>query len=80
MPIKVYDETIRVLKSAMQQAKLGTDERMRALKRLDDRARRLEKMAVCGPSFEAFVANERSQSAAYDGRSIFGWECDERRL
>lgn len=75
VPIKVYDETIRVLKSAVQQAKLGADERMQALKRLDEQARRLETSAA-GPSFDAFVANERSVSAMLDGRSVFGWESD----
>ena len=49
VPIKVYDETIRVLKSAVQNAKLGRDEEMQALKRLDDQARRLERTAH-GPS------------------------------
>ena len=72
VPIKVYDETIRVLKSAVQQAKLGSDERMRALKRLDDQARQLEKSATGGPSF---VAKEKSRSF-FDGRSIFSWESD----
>lgn len=43
------------MKSAVQQARLGVDERMHALKRLDDQARRLEKSAS-GPSFDAFVA------------------------
>jgi hypothetical protein len=75
VPIKVYDETIRVLKSAVQQAKLGADERMNALKRLDDQARRLEASSR-GPSFDTFVANEKGQSAAYGGRSVFGWETD----
>ncbi|MFT4118375.1 DUF763 domain-containing protein [Bradyrhizobium sp.] len=75
VPIKVYDETIRVLKSAVQQAKLGADERMTALKRLDDQARRLETSAD-GPSFDAFVARERTRSPSLDGRSIFGWESD----
>ncbi len=75
VPIKVYDETIRVLKSAVQQAKLGREEEMQALKRLDSQARQLERTAT-GPSFEAFVANERGRSASLDGRSIFGWEAD----
>jgi uncharacterized protein len=59
----------------VQQAKLGADERMNALKRLDNQARRLEAPAG-GPPFEAFVANERSKSAEYDGRSTFGCEAD----
>jgi hypothetical protein len=75
VPIKVYDETIRVLKSAVQRAKLGRDEEMQALKRLDTQARQLERTAT-GPSFDAFVAGERSKSPALDGRSIFGWEAD----
>jgi hypothetical protein len=75
VPIKVYDETIRVLKSAVQHAKLGRDEEMQALKRLDDQARRLERTAT-GPSFEAYVATERSRSAWLGGRSVFGWETD----
>jgi hypothetical protein len=75
VPIKVYDETIRVLKSAVQQAKLGRDEEMQALKRLDDQARQLERTAT-GPSFEVFVAGERDRSVALDGRSVFGWEAD----
>jgi hypothetical protein len=75
VPIKVYDETIRVLKSAVQSAKLGRDEEMQALKRLDDQARRLEHSAT-GPSLPAFIAGERAASPALDGRSVFGWEAD----
>jgi hypothetical protein len=73
VPIKVYDETLRVLKSAVQQAKLGADERMTALKRLDDQARRLEQNAT-GPSFDSFIIGERNRSPSLDGRSVFGWE------
>jgi hypothetical protein len=75
VPIKVYDETIRVLKSAVQNAKLGRDEAMGALKRLDDQARELERTAQ-GTSLEAFMATERAASPALDGRSVFGWERD----
>jgi hypothetical protein len=75
VPIKVYDETIRVLKSAVQQARLGRDEEMQALRRLDNQARALERTAT-GPSFEAFVARERNQSPELGGRSVFGWEAD----
>jgi uncharacterized protein len=76
VPIKVYDETIRVLKSAVQRAKLGSDERMQALQRLDDQARRLEKSAS-GPSFDAFLASERITSSSLGGRSVVGWESSQ---
>src|SRR5258708_15454993 len=75
VPIKVYDETIGVLKSAVQQAKLGRDEEMQALKRLDDQARRLERTAT-GPSFEAHFAPDKSPSPSLRAPSVFGWEID----
>jgi hypothetical protein len=75
VPLKVYDETIRVMKSAVLKAKLGRDEEMQALKRLDSQARQLEASAE-GPSFQSFVAAERAASPALDGRSVFGWEQD----
>src|SRR4030081_2839814 len=61
VPIKVYDETIRVMKSAVRNAKLGRDEEMHALKRLDDQARRLERTAQ-GPALESYIATERAAS------------------
>lgn len=75
VPIKVYDETIRVLKSAVQNAKLGRDEEMQALKRLDDQSRQLERSAR-GPSLDAFIADERAASPMLKGRSVFGWEAE----
>ncbi len=38
----VYDETLRVLRRAVERAKLGRDEQMEALRRLDREARRVE--------------------------------------
>ncbi|WP_298874698.1 DUF763 domain-containing protein [uncultured Bradyrhizobium sp.] len=75
VPIKVYDETIRVLKDAIQNARLGREEEMQAIRRLDDQARRLERTAS-GPSVEAYIAGEREASPELDGRSVFGWERD----
>jgi hypothetical protein len=73
VPTRVYDHTIGVLKSAVENAKLGRDEQLAAIRRLDEQARRLERHAT-GPSVEALIAEERRQSHAYGGRSIFGWE------
>jgi uncharacterized protein len=76
VPIKVYDQTIAVLKSAVAKAKLGRDEELAALQRLDAQARLLERSAS-GPSVEALIAQERRDSRAYGGRSVFGWERGE---
>jgi uncharacterized protein len=71
VPLHVYDETIRILKSAVQKAKLGRDEELAAIKRLDEQARFSERRAR-GPSVENLIAEERERSHAYGGRTIFG--------
>lgn len=72
VPLKVYDKTIAVLKDAVAQASLGNDEKLGAIRRLDDQARRLEHAA--GPSFEGFVAEEHRRSHEFGGMSVFGPE------
>jgi uncharacterized protein len=73
VPITVYDQTIRVLKTAVAKARLGREEELAALKRLDDQARRLEGR-VTGPTFPQVLDQERLASHANGGRSVFGWE------
>lgn len=69
VPLKVYDETIRVLKSAVDRAKLGNADRLHAIQRLDGESRALER-AASGPSFNDFVRAEREKSPGYDGRTV----------
>ncbi|TPJ54436.1 DUF763 domain-containing protein [Mesorhizobium sp. B2-6-4] len=73
VPLKVYDETIAVMKSAVAKAKLGREEELAALQRLDGQARRLERY-VTGPSLKEIVAGEFDQSHLLGGRSVFGPE------
>ncbi len=73
VPLKVYDETIRVLKSAVQKAKLGQDDELAALQKLDRELRKLEHVAA-GPTVGRLIADEFTQSAQFGGRSVFGWE------
>jgi len=75
VPIAVYDQTISVLKSAVSQAKLGNEEELAAIKRLDEQARLLERTATA-PSFDEHMIKERATSPLYQGRSVFGWETD----
>ncbi len=75
VPLRVYDETIRVLKDAVTAAKrLPGDDRLAAIQRLDRQARWLEKGAE-GPTFEEFVGRERQRSRALGGRTVH----DDRR-
>lgn len=73
VPVLVYDRTIQVMKSAVEAASLGNDEKLDAIRRLDAQARRLEQR-VGGPSLNAFIAEERRRSHDYGGRSVFGHE------
>ncbi len=70
VPLQVYDQTIRVLKDAVGRAKLGNDDRLAAIRRLDAQARVLEGR-VSGPNFDAFIADERAHAAEYGGRTVF---------
>ncbi|MCD7100299.1 DUF763 domain-containing protein [Stenotrophomonas sp. MMGLT7] len=73
VPTLVLDQTIGVLKTALAQARLGNEEKLEAIRRLDAQARRLEATAS-GPSVEEYIAQERLDSHRYGGRSVFGWE------
>ena len=71
VPLAVYDQTIRLLKTALESARLGNDERLDAIRRLDAQARRLERTAAA-PSFETHLAYERARSQLYAGRAASG--------
>jgi hypothetical protein len=70
VPLKVYDETLRTLRRAVDRAKLGNDDKLAAIARLDAQARQLESTAR-GPSFETYLQRERERSHELDGRSVF---------
>ncbi|NKJ39290.1 DUF763 domain-containing protein [Rhizobium sp. SG570] len=73
VPLKVYDETISVMKSAVKKGRLGRDEELAALKRLDDQSRVLERY-ITGPDLKEIIVGEFDRSSSYGGRSVFGWE------
>jgi hypothetical protein len=77
VPLKVFDRTISVMKSAVVKARLGATEELAAIRRLDAEARRME--AAEGPSVEAVFAEERARSHDYGGRSVFGFEPPPQR-
>jgi hypothetical protein len=64
VPLRIYDETIRVMKDAVAKAKLGVSDRLFAIQRLDAEVRRLERSEGT-IDFNAFIEAE--------------WERGERR-
>ena len=73
VPLTIYDETLRVLRRAVDQAKLGQDEKLAALRRLDDQCRALEAAAVGQPvlSLPGLIQDQRRRAPAWNGRTCF---------
>ena len=66
----MYDRTISVLKQAVSAARLGQTEKIEAIRRLDEQARRLE--GAAGPAFDDLLEEERARSPEYGGRDVTG--------
>jgi hypothetical protein len=79
VPLAVYDETVRVLRGALDRARLGLDDRLTAIRRLDAQARQLENWAR-GPTLPELIEEERSRSAEYGGRVVAGRVERQRQL
>lgn len=71
VPLKVYDKTISTVKRAVERAKLGNEERLAALRRLDRQARACER-AARGQSWQELILRERRASHRYGGKTVFG--------
>jgi uncharacterized protein len=83
VPLKVYDETIEVLRSSIEKAKLGFTDKQKAIKNLTLVAQSLEKgFEPDADSFDKVITHERSDSYKYGGRTVFGLaqppKCDEQ--
>ena len=76
VPLNVYDQTIGVLRRAVERAKLGEGERLAAIKRLDEQARRIDAAAMTPADFDRAVAAEWQSKAALGGRTV----ADDRTL
>ncbi len=71
VPLRVYDRTIRVLTDAVQRAKLGQDDKLAAIRRLDAEARRLERTGGHA-DVEACIATERDRSSDWERMTARG--------
>jgi hypothetical protein len=74
VPIKVYDETISTLQTAVQKAKIGETDKQEAIRKLHAMAVRAEQDFVPGNQVEKLVIKEREDSWKYAGRTVFGEE------
>lgn len=72
VPTKVYDETIKILQTAVHKAKLGTTDKTAAIKKLHEITSRAEKDFIPNNNFEALINKERNNSWKYGGKTVFG--------
>jgi hypothetical protein len=72
VPIKVYDETIHTLRTAVDRAKLGQSEKKDAIKALIQIAQRAEENFIPENNFDALIEKERNDSWKYGGKTVLG--------
>jgi len=71
VPLKTYDESISVLRRALDAAKLGLSDKIDGFKRLDRFVQAIEHRCAPEVNFDAVVAHEHAISPQLDGRSVF---------
>ncbi|MGA8029884.1 MAG: DUF763 domain-containing protein [Bryobacteraceae bacterium] len=71
VPLKTYDESLSVLRAALNAAKLGYTEKMDGFKRLDHLVRAVERRHDPVADFDRFMEHERAISPGLNGRSVF---------
>ncbi|HEY8970711.1 MAG TPA: DUF763 domain-containing protein, partial [Puia sp.] len=72
VPIKVYDETIGILQTAVQKAKVGQTDKKEAIRQLSELARKAEKDFTPTGGLDQLIEKERNESWKYGGRTVFG--------
>jgi hypothetical protein len=71
VPLKIYDESLSVLRRALQQAKIGQTEKIDGFGRLDRFTRTIENNIGAEADFKAVMAHERKISKSIGGRTVF---------
>lgn len=72
VPLKIYDESIRVLHDSIEKSKLGYSEKSECLERLHRTALTIERNCSPSADFDAVIARERSSSRQWGGRTVKG--------
>jgi uncharacterized protein len=78
VPLRVYDESISVLRRALDLAKLGHSEKLDGMSRLDAFVRGIERRRRPEADVEATIAHERAISRSLGGRTVFDDARDQR--
>jgi hypothetical protein len=74
VPVKVYDETIGILQTAVQRAKIGQSDKLQAIRQLSGLAQRVEDGFIPDGNIQEWIDKERQDSWKYGGRTVHGHE------
>jgi uncharacterized protein len=72
VPTKTYDQTIDILRTAVDKAKLGSSDKNEAIKNLTLAAQAIEKNFMPNANFYKVIEKERRDAYKYGGRTVFG--------
>ncbi len=70
VPLKIYDESIRILHDSIEKSKLGYKEKSDCIKRLHTTALNIEKNCAPSANFDAAIRYEREHSKEWDGKTV----------
>src|SRR6267142_7192882 len=76
VPLKTYDESLNLLRSSLDRAKVGDKDRLDGLRRLERFSHAVETQLQPEADFDAVIVYENQISPSLDGRSVFD---DKRR-
>jgi uncharacterized protein len=72
VPTKIYDQTISLLRNAVEKSKLGMQEKSTAIKNLHKMASDMERDFFPNDHLDDLIQQERENPHLYGGRTVFG--------
>ncbi|MBB5326689.1 DUF763 domain-containing protein [Tunturiibacter gelidoferens] len=70
VPLKVYDDSLAILRRSLEAARLGHTEKLEGFRRLDQLIRNVEANRQPFADFDTAIAHERAISASIGGRTV----------
>ncbi len=70
VPLKIYDESIRVLRDSIEKSKLGYKDKSDCIRRLHTAALNVERNCAPEVDFDAALRYEREHSPEWDGKTV----------
>ena len=70
VPLKIYDESIRILRDSIEKSKLGYKDKSDCIRRLHTAALNVERNCAPKVDFDAAIHYEREHSKDWDGKTV----------